>query len=325
MRDPEVLLGKLAPVGPNGFRIVIACATKQLHSKFLLDLGGPVASRLKPSFFTSRAPGIRAGISVFRRPVKPNWNSSTQRLRNVLAHKRRLLPTVDVAIDLLRIAHGGTITSKGRPRLNKDLGQVRPPSIAMEPDLSGLRVRQVLSYACILKSAEVYFRGPGREPGTVESSEMQEALERGPLFDSAIIRHGFTPYLRDYDIVIYHGRGLEYLYRFSHCPFAEVTTAVAGKDWKSSWDDVFTDYSEWLKSGSPDGYVWGICESEVYPGAKYIRDSILAQEWTSKLGNQMHEVLIETNAYNIRLVFHDLSVKELLETDPEWLKQPVTT
>lgn len=86
----------------------------------------------------------------------------------------------------------------------------------------------------------------------MKSNEIQEALERD-LFDAAIVRHGFTPYLRDYDIVAYFGRGPEYLYRLSHCPLAEVTTAVPDDVWQRSWGDNFIDYSEWLKSGEPEG------------------------------------------------------------------------
>jgi hypothetical protein len=153
----------------------------------------------------------------------------------------------------------------------------------------------------------------------VKSEELQAALERGYLFDGAIVRHGFTPYLRDYDIVAYFARGPEYLYRFSHCPLAEVTTAVPDDIWQRSLGDNFIDYSEWLKSGEPDGYIWGICESTVYPGAKYITDSRLAQGWTARLGKLMHEVIIETNGHNFRLVFHDLSVRELQNTDREWV------
>jgi hypothetical protein len=118
----------------------------------------------------------------------------------------------------------------------------------------------------------------------VKVSEIQEALERGNLFDAAIVRHGFTPYLRDYDLIAYFGRGPEDLYRFSHCPLVEISTAVPDDVWKHSWSDNFIDYSEWLKSGAPDGYVWGICESTVYPGAKYFADSKLAREWMSRWG-----------------------------------------
>ena len=157
----------------------------------------------------------------------------------------------------------------------------------------------------------------------MEKNEIREALEHdGHLFDNAIVRHSFTPYLRDYDVVVETTTRSQYLYRFSHCPFAQVTTSVGDAVWRESWDDVFTDYLRWLKAGEPDGYVWGICESEAYPGAKYLEDSELAQEWTSRLGKLMHEVLIETNGYNIRLLFHDLSVKELSAGDPEWVARP---
>jgi hypothetical protein len=113
VRSSEVLLGNLAPVGPNGFGVVVARAAKQLDLKLLLNFGSPVvASRLKPEPFTGRAPCIRTGVSLLRRPEKPNWNASAQGFRNVLADERLILPTVDTATDFPRIAHGGTITSK---------------------------------------------------------------------------------------------------------------------------------------------------------------------------------------------------------------------
>lgn len=163
------------------------------------------------------------------------------------------------------------------------------------------------------------------ESGPVKASDIQETLERGNLFDGAILKHGFAPYMRDYDLVAYFARESECLYRFSHCPLIEITTRVADDDWRHSWGDNFINYSEWLKSGSPAGYVWGICESLVYPGAKYIADSRVAQEWTSRWGKPMHEVVIETNAYTLHLVFHDLSIKELKKADPEWVNLPTTS
>jgi hypothetical protein len=38
--------------------------------------------------------------------VKPNRNIGMQGLRNVLAHERLFLPTVDITIGLLEMAHG---------------------------------------------------------------------------------------------------------------------------------------------------------------------------------------------------------------------------
>jgi hypothetical protein len=117
----------------------------------------------------------------------------------------------------------------------------------------------------------------------------------------------------------------QYLYRFSHCPSAIVSTAVKDTNWQKSWDDVFTDYGAWERAGCPEGYVWGVCYSDAYPGASYIDNSALAQEWSRRLNKPMHEVRIETNGHNLALVFHDLIVKELSQGDEEWVKDCVFT
>jgi hypothetical protein len=142
---------------------------------------------------------------------------------------------------------------------------------------------------------------------TVE--EMRKKLS-DPLFDSNIVRHGFAPFLRDYDVVAEINES-QFLYRFSHCTTATVTTAVKDELWRQSWTNVYTDYSVWERAGHPEGYVWGVCYSLAYPGATYIEDSDLAREWTDRLGRPMHEVTIQTNGHNIGLIFHDLSVQEL--------------
>ncbi|HEV2170037.1 MAG TPA: hypothetical protein VGR40_03765, partial [Candidatus Binatus sp.] len=126
-------------------------------------------------------------------------------------------------------------------------------------------------------------------------------------------------FLRDYDVVAYTN-GHQFLYRFTHCTSAWITTAVADQGWFKSWDNVFTDYASWERAGAPDGYVWGVCYSIAYPGAKYVEDSELASEWSRRLGQQMHEVRIETNGHDIGLIFHDLDVRELKESDEEWVK-----
>ena len=153
--------------------------------------------------------------------------------------------------------------------------------------------------------------------------EMRKALQE-PLFDSAIVRHGFAPFLRDYDVVAEVNK-YQFLYRFSHCTSVTVTTAVADSVWRESWPDIYTNYGAWVRAGNPDGYVWGVCYSLAYPGATYVENSAAAQEWAARLGKSMHEVLIETNGHNLRLIFHDLSVRELKEGDEEWTKEHVVT
>ena len=94
------------------------------------------------------------------------------------------------------------------------------------------------------------------------------------------------------------------------------STGVPDGVWRESWSDVLTDYTAWEDAGHPDGYVWGVNWMAAYPGAKYVRDSAAAADWSARLGRPMHEVLIETNGHRIRLVFHDLSVHKIGQGDP---------
>ena len=150
------------------------------------------------------------------------------------------------------------------------------------------------------------------------SQSVPEKLEAGPMFDMAIVEHHFTPYMRDYDIFVDVG-GLNpeshksevigrVRYRFTHCVLAEVTTAVADETWKRSWSEAFTDYQTWLDTGEPEGYVWGVNFTNAYPGLSYLADSVAAKYWAERLNKLMHEVFIETDAHNIRLIFHDVEI-----------------
>lgn len=147
------------------------------------------------------------------------------------------------------------------------------------------------------------------------------------LFDSAVVSHGFVPFLRDYDVVIEvpadrrDGSGRSYIqgryrYRFTHCAEAVARSTVRPEVWQRSWDDVFTDYEAWEAAGTPEGYVWGVCWADAYPGMSYVEDSEPARRWTELLGHEMHEVSIETNALALTLVFHGLRVDQLAVGDP---------
>jgi hypothetical protein len=147
-----------------------------------------------------------------------------------------------------------------------------------------------------------------------------------PIFDSGIVSHGFTPYMRDYDVVAdvpalrRDGSGSyiegRYRYRFTHCVEAYVQTKVPPGTWQKSWTDEFIDYSAWKAAGEPDGFVWGVEWAEAYPGVETVRSSESAASWSQSLGKQMHSIRIETNAYVISLVCHDLVVTKLASGDP---------
>ncbi len=150
------------------------------------------------------------------------------------------------------------------------------------------------------------------------SLSVEEKLEAGPMFDMAIVEHHFTDYMRDYDIFVdvvgpvpsSHKSKVygQCRYRFTHCVLAEVRTTVRENVWAVSWEDVLTDFQVWTDAGQPEGYVWGVKYMAAYPGLLYVADSTVAREWTERLDKPMHEVDIETNAHNIRLVFHDVDI-----------------
>ena len=49
----------------------------------------------------------------------------------------------------------------------------------------------------------------------------------------------------------------------------------------------------------------------MYPGATVVDDSEQARRWAREVGIPFHEVLMETNGHNIRIVFSELAVTEV--------------
>lgn len=142
-----------------------------------------------------------------------------------------------------------------------------------------------------------------------------------PELDFGVLAHGFTPYMRDYRVVIQFGASGEeagtHECTFTHCVFTSTETRVRDDVWPLSWEDDFINYEAWLAAGEPSGYVWGANWTLAYPGLTYVENSALAAEWTARLGKSMHELTVETDAYFLRLVFHDVRFRQLnRETSP---------
>jgi hypothetical protein len=142
-----------------------------------------------------------------------------------------------------------------------------------------------------------------------------QTLDEFPIFDVAVLQHGFAPHGRDYLLVTEtnwtEGRAGQYEYRFTHIVAQLLETRVRGDVWRRSWDEVFTDYGEWERAGHPDGYVWGTCWSLAYPGQTVTATSSRAKEWSRRVGHPMVEVSIETDRFLLTLVFHEVDVKKL--------------
>jgi hypothetical protein len=141
-----------------------------------------------------------------------------------------------------------------------------------------------------------------------------QKLEDLPIFDVAVLAHGFAPHGRDY-LLITETNWIElpgqYEYRYTHVVVQELETRVRDDVWQKSWDDVFTDYAEWERVGAPDGYVWGSCWSLAYPGQTLSATSPRAEEWSRRVGRPMIEFQLETDRFFLALVFHDVHIRRL--------------
>jgi hypothetical protein len=144
----------------------------------------------------------------------------------------------------------------------------------------------------------------------VNVRQMTEAFD--DVFDQALVFHGFTDYMRDYDVFVYAtadprtGIAPEYLrYRFKHCVRASVTSAASPETWSRSLDDRLIDFEQGREL---DGLVWGVRWQVLYPGAKLLPGTAETEVWSARLGRPVHEAMIETNIHTISLIFSDLSV-----------------
>jgi hypothetical protein len=150
----------------------------------------------------------------------------------------------------------------------------------------------------------------------VEIADLGSALAE--LHDKELIFHGFTPYMRDYEMVVYEPvdpnpkyglvpRHLRFLFR--HCTEATVTSRVRPEVWSRSLSDELLKVRHVSRDAT--GYVWGVESQELYPGARVVKGSKRAACWADRLGIAFHEVLVESNSQAIGLVFSEVTVSEV--------------
>lgn len=147
----------------------------------------------------------------------------------------------------------------------------------------------------------------------VNQQQLQGALDE--VFDQALVYHAFTPYTRDYEVIVYATADpvtgippahLRYLFR--HCVEADTQSVLPLDIWRQSLDERLTNH----ETGKDlDGFVWGVNWQPLYPGMTLVSPSSRTQRWAEGIGLDFHEVRIETNNQRITLVFSELQVSEL--------------
>ena len=128
--------------------------------------------------------------------------------------------------------------------------------------------------------------------------------------------------MRDYELIVENHVGPAepgtYSYLFRYCVEAHVSTPLSGAIYRESLDDRLIDY----ESGKDlNGYVWGVNWSLLYPGWSLISPSQKAAKWGKEIGIEFHEVVIESNAYTIALVFSELTITKLSEQVSQGINQ----
>jgi hypothetical protein len=147
----------------------------------------------------------------------------------------------------------------------------------------------------------------------MDNAVLEQMLDE--VFDHAVVHHGYTNYMRDYEVIVFANAApssdispahLRYLFR--HCVEARCETSVSEETWRISLDDRLIDYETGVDL---DGFVWGVNWHCLYPGAKLLPESEATRRWSKALGIDFHEIRIETNAHNLTLLFSDLQVSEV--------------
>jgi hypothetical protein len=147
----------------------------------------------------------------------------------------------------------------------------------------------------------------------VDIAQLQRTLD--DVYDHALIHHGFTPYMRDYELIVSVTADpvtgippayLRYLFRF--CVEATTRSTLTRETWQRSQDERLIDYETGVDL---DAFVWGVDWQPLDPGFSIVPDSARAQMWSATLGTDFHEVHMESNAHDLTLVFADLTVAEV--------------
>lgn len=147
----------------------------------------------------------------------------------------------------------------------------------------------------------------------MDAMALRQSLDE--IFDQALVHHGYTDYLRDYELIVYATAdprtGVEPAYLrclFRYCVEARCTSSVSAEGWRTSLDDRLIDH----ETGKDlDGFVWGVKAHRLCPGAELLAGSETTRRWERAVGIDFHEVSIETEAHRLRLVFSDLQVSEV--------------
>ncbi len=140
---------------------------------------------------------------------------------------------------------------------------------------------------------------------------VKEKLDEYDLFDNSIIKHGNLENIRDYEIIGYlcgQEFDLEVRYVFKGCIEVNFKNAVEPKYF--SMDDRLLDLSRQDEPDYPQAFIWD-AGTVLYPGWKLEENTKELDDLEKLYQIKFYKLIIESNAYNLVLVFHDLETAQL--------------
>jgi hypothetical protein len=142
---------------------------------------------------------------------------------------------------------------------------------------------------------------------------IEDKLKEYDFFDGGIIRHGNVDYIRDYEVIAYiPGQTIAYEVRYLFKGCLKVNFEVMVKPEHFSMDEKLLDLSRQEEPDYPKAFIWA-AGAIAYPGWKLEENTeglkVLENEYKLKL----YKILIETNAYNLSIIFNDLEIQILKE------------
>lgn len=141
---------------------------------------------------------------------------------------------------------------------------------------------------------------------------VKDKLEKYDLFDQSIIRHGMLKCIRDYEVIAYL-LGMDYdteaQFILKGCIKVDYRVIVASEHY--SMDERLLELDRQDEPDYPKGFIWGVNYALVYPGWELKEDTEELKILEKTYGLKFYEIFFETNAYNLKIIFHDIEIKEL--------------
>jgi hypothetical protein len=147
------------------------------------------------------------------------------------------------------------------------------------------------------------------------AGEIAAALRAFDTYDRALISHGSTSFGRDYELWIDgvrapvhdpHGvRGMHLHVVFRGCGSVTTASVLSAESWRASLDDSLIESGVEVSGAT---HAWRQLPV-LHPGIRLDPESSSARAWSERLGIPLHEVVVETNRHETRIVFISLRLE----------------